>query len=274
MLRPLAIPRAKYSFSQYRRAPRAFVQLRAGVSSSSTRYSAANATSSTPPVDTRASAKLWADAAEEEKAFITTNSHVDRYRQQQQEYPNWTGDEEIRDAVLRMLVDKYKPLRTGTGLRSADEKMADEKARVLPDIQAEGGVDTDTIHVDSVIVASVSTPVDPATHRPWHTTFQAPTHASIRQMRLPPLPPVRPSNGATSVAEIAADDTRARNLERDRKRKAAQAGRLTNAKQGSLDYRLGNLGEKSQSFRLNPVTVKGWKSLVEERIEVSRATYI
>ena len=35
---------------------------------------------------------------------------------------DWTGDESIQDAVLRMLVDKYKPLRAGT-IRTAEDKL-------------------------------------------------------------------------------------------------------------------------------------------------------
>ena len=72
-------------------------------------------------VDHRASSKLFADAEHEERAGATpTRAAV--LPGTAPEQPNWTGDERIEDTVLRMLVDKYKPLRTGT-IQSAEEKM-------------------------------------------------------------------------------------------------------------------------------------------------------
>src|ERR1700691_1610178 len=69
-------------------------------------------------LDRRASSKLFADAERE---------HVDREGTSPRptvlpNHPNWTGEESIEDTVLRMLVDKYKPLRTGT-VQTAEEKM-------------------------------------------------------------------------------------------------------------------------------------------------------
>jgi hypothetical protein len=72
-------------------------------------------------VDHRASSKLFVDAEHEERTGVTpTRTGIPRGTTS--EPPNWTGDERIEDAVLRMLVDKYKPLRTGT-IRTAEEKM-------------------------------------------------------------------------------------------------------------------------------------------------------
>ena len=72
-------------------------------------------------VDHRASSKLFSDAEHEERAGATpTRAAV--LPGTTPEQPNWTGDERIEDTVLRMLVDKYKPLRTGT-IQSAEEKM-------------------------------------------------------------------------------------------------------------------------------------------------------
>lgn len=72
-------------------------------------------------VDHRASSKLFADAEQEERTSVTP-AQTGIHRGTTSEHPNWTGDESIEDAVLRMLVDKYKPLRTGT-IRTAEEKM-------------------------------------------------------------------------------------------------------------------------------------------------------
>lgn len=38
------------------------------------------------------------------------------------QHSNWDGEESMQDAVLRMLVDKYRPLR-GETIRSAEEKL-------------------------------------------------------------------------------------------------------------------------------------------------------
>jgi DnaJ family protein C protein 28 len=72
-------------------------------------------------VDHLASSKLFADAEHEEQTGVTPTRTGIR-RGTTSEHPNWTGDESTEDTVLRMLVDKYKPLRTGT-IRSAEEKM-------------------------------------------------------------------------------------------------------------------------------------------------------
>ena len=47
------------------------------------------------------------------------------------QHPNWTGNESIEDTVPRMLVDKYKPLRTGT-IQTAEEKMHRAPSQILP----------------------------------------------------------------------------------------------------------------------------------------------
>jgi hypothetical protein len=80
-------------------------------------------------VDHRASSKLFADAKHEERTSVTpTRTGVQRGTTS--EHPNWTGDESVEDAVLRMLVDKYKPLRTGA-IRTAEEKMHRAPPQIL-----------------------------------------------------------------------------------------------------------------------------------------------
>ncbi|KAJ3504368.1 hypothetical protein NLJ89_g7965 [Agrocybe chaxingu] len=73
-----------------------------------------------------ASEKLFADAARSEKAeeeALARQAAI--LASAGGEHENWTGDERMQDAVLRMLVDKYKPLRAGR-VMSAEEKMKDE----------------------------------------------------------------------------------------------------------------------------------------------------
>src|SRR4051794_36119672 len=58
-----------------------------------------------------ASEKLFADAEKEEKYDQELAQTKERLEQRLMQEHNWTGDEKVEDTVLRMLVDKYKPLR-------------------------------------------------------------------------------------------------------------------------------------------------------------------
>ena len=76
--------------------------------------------------DNSASAKLFEDAKreeQEEEQAIERREQTTNVLLARQPGQNWDGEEPIADAVLRMLVDKYKPLRSGTIL-SADEKLS------------------------------------------------------------------------------------------------------------------------------------------------------
>ena len=230
-------------------------------------------------IDHRASSKLFADAENEERTGVTpTRTGIDRGTKS--EHPNWTGDESTEDAVLRMLVDKYKPLRTGT-IRTAEEKMH----RAPPQIHAEQPEMTPTsMSEDPSSIPSSSRPhvyradepLLPAVegHKPWLTTFKVPSHATA-SVRYGHIPTVGSSSSSTSSTRRAAqagltDDDRTRRKERDVKKRSEIVGRLTRAKESTLDYRLGitkNI-KSSMQERPNPVSVKGWAGLVEARIEV------
>jgi DnaJ homolog subfamily C member 28 len=71
-----------------------------------------------------ASTKLFADAQREERESEqhvepTTSTHLSQLPFLERQHENWTRDESIQDLVLCMLVDKYKPLWTGS-IQSAD----------------------------------------------------------------------------------------------------------------------------------------------------------
>lgn len=104
-------------------------------------------------------------------------------------------------------------------------------------------------------------------HKPWLTTFKVPSHAtaSIRHGHFPAVGPARRAAPAGT-----ADDDRTRRNEREVKKRSEIAGRLTRAKESTLDYRLGitKNAKGGMYARPNPVSVKGWAGLVEERIEV------
>ena len=66
------------------------------------------------PVNQVASDKLLADAAQEEgrddNAASPKESEASKLTSQ---YQNWADEESMQDAILRMLVDEYKPLHSG-----------------------------------------------------------------------------------------------------------------------------------------------------------------
>jgi len=195
------------------------------------------------------------------------------------EHPNWTGDESMEDAVLRMLVDKYKPLRTGT-LQTAEEKLRRAPPQVtveqpaMPSVSASEDPSTATSSSHPQ-VRQVEEPLLPAVdgHKPWLSTFKVPSHAtaSIRYGNFPAVgsasslkSPVR-----SSTQTGRADDDRARRKEGEMKKRSEIAGRLTRVRESTLDYRLG-ITKNGVQARRNPVSIKGWAGLVEERIEVSQ----
>ncbi|KAH9968156.1 hypothetical protein BC827DRAFT_1122268 [Russula dissimulans] len=232
-------------------------------------------------VDHRASSKLFADAEREERMSQagTPSPRLAVPGRTASEHPNWTGDERVEDVVLRMLVDKYKPLRTGA-LQTAEEKLRRAPPQVTVEQPAtslmaasEGPSTTLSSHPQ---VHRVEEPLLPAVegHKPWLTTFKVPSHAtaSIRYGHIPAV-------GSASSVEIPArrsaqngqaDDDRGRRKERDAKKRSEIAGRLTRARESTLDYRLGISKSGGVQARPNPVSIKGWAGLVEERIERAR----
>jgi len=221
-----------------------------------------------------ASAKLFEDAKreeQEEKQTIERRQQTTNALLTRQADRNWDGEEPIADAVLRMLVDKYKPLRSGTIL-SADEKLS----KAAPNVRV-GGIPlapSESAREETLIVPNrpLTYPkVDPSKplkdqpllpavegHRPWHTSFTAPSHAtaSIRLGNIEPLKS-RPSPVL---------DEKAIKLEKEKRKRFQTALKLEGAKESIQNHRLG----VGQRRRTNPLTMKGWTSLVEERIEVCR----
>lgn len=129
-------------------------------------------------------------------------------------------------------------------------------------------------------VYRVDEPLLPAVegHKPWLTTFKVPSHAtaSIRHGHFPSSASSSTSSTRRAARAGSADDDQTRRNEREIKKRSEIAGRLIRAKESTLDYRLG-ITKKVKSglqARPNPVSIKGWAGLVEERIEVRRALSI
>ena len=229
-------------------------------------------------VDHRASSKLFTDAVREEAT--PSRPTLPRIAP---EHANWTGEESIEDAVLRMLIDKYKPLRTGT-VQTAEEKIRrtppivssqpptmlpiSKTPMTTPSPSPSSPPSSSVYRADEPILPSVEG------HKPWLTTFKVPSHASasIRHGQFPISPSPTPSTSSDtsqSVRGTEQADGLVHRKNRDAKKRSEIAGRLTRARESTLDYRLGikSAGSGGQ-VRPNPVSIKGWTSLVEERIEV------
>lgn len=258
--------------------------------------------------DHSASAKLFAEAIEEEAEEQRNPRPPPKLPPVAREYENWTGEESMEDAVLRMLVDKYKPLRTGAvrtaeeKLRQAPPKLSSSGQPVTPPIaESESSYATtsastasaladrlsaEDLNPASLAISHAQTSGDPSRpisnptiwankplipavegHRPWHTTYKAPSHAtsqaSVKYGRIPPSS----SKPKPTASELAADD-RLRRKELASKKRAQVVGRLTNARESTLDYRLGIRGQGQAGSNPNPTSMRGWQGLVEDRIEV------
>ncbi|KAF8878854.1 hypothetical protein BD779DRAFT_1553545 [Infundibulicybe gibba] len=218
--------------------------------------------------DTRGSDHLFAISELEESEPSRASPHPKVHLEH--EYENWTGDERVQDTILRMLIDKHKPLRTGTVL-SAEQKLKRTPPNVRP-AQLDVSTRDNTSAVDPSSTLGPdswkSRPLLPtkAGHEPWHTTFKAPIHAAT-SIRLGNLP----APASTTQKPTPLDD-RMRRQQRDERRRSEHAGRLTRARESTLDYRIGIRGSNSAAadMRRNPVGMKGWTSLVEDRIEKAR----
>ena len=194
------------------------------------------------------SAKLFEDAAREEaEEQLNPKRVVDAASAIASEHANWTGEESTHDAVLRMLVDKYKPLRTGM-VRRADEKLKD--APPQPSSR------------NTTVPYPATQPLLPSIegHRPWHTTFKPPS-TQTASVRLGQFTGIRPR-----IVKSPADKENGGNAARESKRKSETVERLVKARESTLDYRLGIQG--SSFSRPNPVSLKGWTNMIEDKIEV------
>lgn len=231
-------------------------------------------TPSHPQSGLSGSARLFADAQREEAeanaAAKNAANKPSRLAHLEQEHENWTGDESIKDAVLRMLVDKYKPLRTGT-IQTAEQKLKQAPPK-LSTVASGGPFESRAAPLPPVklMPASGSWAAEPllpssAGHEPWHTEFKAPKHdtAAIKLAQMPLMVSSKPTMVSPPL------DDKARRLERGKIKRTQQATKLSEARESTLDYKLGIKSTGiPRAGRVNPISLKGWNSLVEDKIEV------
>ncbi|EAU82674.2 hypothetical protein CC1G_08831 [Coprinopsis cinerea okayama7 len=247
-----------------------------------------------PDTPIKASDKLFADALlEEEEQASTERTHSRiqaRATELQKQYPNWTGDEDVKDAVLRMLVDKYKPLRSGE-VQTAEEKMKREGVGSKVSPPSSSTPPYSYVSPATTIPTSPSSwtpPTRPSSgswanepllpsnpsHNPWDTTYKVPSH-DVSSIKLAHIPTT-----SIKVTPVSEEDLKQRRREREAMKRGVVAGRLTQARESTLDYKLGlkRDGAHGQAVgipgggggRPNPASVKGWANFVEDRIEKAR----
>ncbi|KAJ9099355.1 hypothetical protein QFC20_005756 [Naganishia adeliensis] len=218
------------------------------------------------------SAKLLAEAfAEEEEEARNPKRRrrrtaVDRIAD---DSPVWTGEENTRDAVLRMLMDTHKPLRSDV-VATAEQKIKDltkkldmepifrdnttikrQEQALMQDL-GEEGQPAERSQVARQI--ELERQIPPEEFRPWMAQYIAKDQdtdtPSIFHGKFL-------SSGPSSRGKAATKDRE-------------------DAREGALDYRLGG-GEGYQGkgtsaagggVRGGPSGVRAWQSLVEDRIEI------
>jgi len=223
-----------------------------------------------------ASAKLFEDASSpaeftEERRLAARRQHLEQVmgvgRQQGE---NWTGDESLQDAVLRMLVDKYKPIVGG--IKTADEKLKANPPLVNGRLIEEKG---DENEESSGIIQTSTIPREPPIlpriegHEPWMTTFKAPSFAKNPQIKVMRLPPLGPPSNRSSTKTEGESKTK---VDRGKVKRVKEATRIGNAKEWILDYRYGG-GSSAGGSTPIPTTMRGWQSLIDDRIEVSHLPF-
>ncbi|KIY42904.1 hypothetical protein FISHEDRAFT_63093 [Fistulina hepatica ATCC 64428] len=137
---------------------------------------------------------------------------------------------------------------------SADQKLKKEPPRIItPTASAPLLKSATTPSTGSWATAPFPPSIEG--HRPWHTAY--------KDTSIAPMKPTHPQPA----------DERTLRKERERKKRTARAGRLHSAKESTLDYQLGIGGSKSKRppTRVNPVSIKGWASLIENQIEHARS---
>jgi len=261
---------------------------------SSSSFSKSSPSTITEPALTGA-AKLFADAIAEESLGSSSSSR-DHLRLTQG--PIWDGDESQPDAVLRMLIDAHKPLRSGEGVKhdAADEKVKGwiKGLKMEPRIPVRTPQPSE-VKVDAEPGAAHRTTIPPHLHRPWHSTYTGETRTKeAPQVKYGMF--IRKSADGGSLANLMelqlppnADGKTVKALRRAGK----VVRRFEKAREGAIDYRLGiQVGEgrevveaeEDETFHGNRQvkgssvlgTVRGgasglkaWAGLVEDRIQVS-----
>lgn len=170
----------------------------------------------------------------------------------------WTGEESQVDAVLRMLVDAHRPLRTGEalGADTADKKIKGMMKGLrleprMPSVQSRGPQSTAPLVSEDIAGAEAEaerpshrTSIPPHLHRPWHATY---TGASTIEEVDPKIKCgmfIKKRANADDLSNILelqlppGADGKTRSKIREARKSHRKVTRLGSAREEALDYRL------------------------------------
>ena len=229
----------------------------------------------------KASDKLFEDAAREEaqKSSVKTPLVL-----QDPNDPIWTGDERLEHTVLRMLMDKYKPLRRQEDGRTAEKNRLD-RAQKPTDLPTTTSLEEHSRHT----ILKPHTPQG----QPWNAVYVRPSHATSNEPQVYRGKYLSPESHKSDLAkqlakrgitssQLALDDRKAmgelrdslrRSLHRDRIEKAMDIRllrhdkmRLAEAKEKQQDEEV-KLPSSSQQPLLAMVgATKGLAGIAEQKI--------
>ncbi|WVQ94276.1 hypothetical protein IAU59_001355 [Kwoniella sp. CBS 9459] len=233
-------------------------------------------------------AKLFADALAEESldhSSSSTSGSSSREYLKLTQGPIWTGDESQSDAVLRMLVDAHKPLRSEGGIKhnASEEKIKGiiknitgagnfepRLGRYIPLATAqqagldssqkkngEGEGEAKAKELGEIGAANPHrTTIPPHLHRPWHSTYTGSSRTmqdEVPQIKYGTF--IKSRKGGeelTNLLELninlpkgAPIDGKTRSKIREARKSGRMVRRLDNAREGALDYKLGLGNEES-----------------------------
>jgi len=97
------------------------------------------------------------------------------------------------------------------------------------------------------------------------TTFKTPSFAQNPQVKVMRLPPLGPP-GKSSTTTKTEGESKGK-VDKEKVKRCKEATRIGDAKERTLDYRYGG-GSSAGRSAPNPTTMRGWQSLIDDRIEV------
>ena len=218
----------------------------------------------------RASDQLFRDAVKEEKIL-----QQKQRRASPGEDPVWTGDERLEDAVLRMLMDKYKPLRSGASGRDSElerlQKSQKPSERPLSSLEEKPVARAKPYTpegqpLNAVFVTPTHARADsPKVYRGRYLNVEAPKSAMAKKLDTMGLSPTQlPLANRQAMAHV-----------RQSLRRVVENERVENAVQIKLNHNGKGSASVESTQQHRPLiamvgAVKGIAGLAEQKIEEAR----
>lgn len=183
--------------------------------------------------------------------------------------PVWTGDERLEDTVLRMLMDKYKPLRRQESRQAAESSRLKQAQK--PTLRP----------IDSRRESAPKKPYTPP-GQPWNAVFVRPSHAAAEEPRVyrgkymglrPPKSEMAQhlARKGISPSQLALDDRKAMSELRDSLRRSMHRDKIEMARDIKLSRHTPASNEESAPQIGMLGATKGLAGIAEQRIVEAQA---